>query len=64
MNKAVAACSDENPMNKAVAVCSDENPTGQMIEILGIENFESISPEKWFVNLCGPVTYSTEEKDE
>ena len=50
-------------MNRAVAVCTDENPTTMMTEMLGIEDFESISPKNWFLNACGPDSYN-QNKDE
>mmetsp|Transcript_14096 Transcript_14096/g.32500 ORF Transcript_14096/g.32500 Transcript_14096/m.32500 type:complete len:407 (-) Transcript_14096:224-1444(-) len=50
-------------MNKAAAVCSHETPTDVMTEMLGIENFDSISPKNWFLNPCGPDTYDSQNEE-
>ena len=50
-------------MNKAVAACTDENPADVMTEMLGINNIDSFSPKNWFVNPCGPVLYNPKDSD-
>jgi hypothetical protein len=43
----------------ADAVCNQENSTS-VIEMLGLDNLEAISPQQWFQNPCGPLTYRAE----
>jgi len=59
----------ENPqshrefLNKAAKICTDENPADFMTEIFGMENINSFSPKKWFINPCGPDLYNPEDNE-
>eukprot|EP00535_Pseudo-nitzschia_heimii_P007268 CAMPEP_0197177752 /NCGR_PEP_ID=MMETSP1423-20130617/3250_1 /TAXON_ID=476441 /ORGANISM="Pseudo-nitzschia heimii, Strain UNC1101" /LENGTH=870 /DNA_ID=CAMNT_0042627357 /DNA_START=226 /DNA_END=2838 /DNA_ORIENTATION=- len=50
-------------MKHAAAACTVENPTSVMTEMLGLENFEDISPKNWFANPCGPISYSLKDDE-
>jgi hypothetical protein len=44
----------------ADAVCNHQSSTS-MVGMLGLDTLEAMSPQRWFENPCGPLSYASQE---